>query len=67
MTKKILGTDGAGFVRPALVRHAPVHACDDVVKVDQLTYLGNIDSLADESDNLLKPIGSRKTVMANIC
>lgn len=48
--KKILVTGGAGFIGSAVVRHL-VASHVQVVNVDNLTYAGNLDSLAGIADN----------------
>ena len=49
MSQPILVTGGAGFIGSALVRRL-VRAGERVVNIDNLTYAGNIDSLADAAD-----------------
>lgn len=44
--RRILVTDGAGFIGSAVVRHIIAQTSDSVVVVDKLTYAGNLASLA---------------------
>lgn len=48
---KILVTGGAGFIGSALIRHIIGNTDDSVVNIDKLTYAGNLESLADVSQN----------------
>jgi dTDP-glucose 4,6-dehydratase len=48
---KILVTGGAGFIGSALIRHIIGSTDDSVVNVDKLTYAGNLESLAEVSEN----------------
>lgn len=59
---KLLITGGAGFIGSAVVRHICNNTNNEVVNLDKLTYAGNLNSLADVSDN------TRYTfVQADIC
>ncbi len=48
---KILVTGGAGFIGSAVVRHIIRDTKVEVLVVDCLTYAGNLESLADVSNN----------------
>ena len=48
---KLLVTGGAGFIGSAVIRHIIQNTQDEVVNIDKLTYAGNLESLADVSDN----------------
>lgn len=48
---RILVTGGAGFIGSAVIRHVIATTNDTVVNVDKLTYAGNLESLADISNN----------------
>ena len=48
---KLLITGGAGFIGSAVIRHIINNTQDEVVNLDKLTYAGNLESLADVSDN----------------
>ena len=48
---RILVTGGAGFIGSAVVRHIIQHTGDSVLNLDKLTYAGNLDSLADVSED----------------
>ncbi len=48
---KILVTGGAGFIGSAVIRHIISNTSDSVVNVDKLTYAGNLESLAEVSQN----------------
>src|SRR5690606_16251897 len=47
----ILVTGGAGFIGSAVVRHIIGNTNDEVVNLDKLTYAGNLESLAEVSEN----------------
>ncbi|MGL5306722.1 MAG: NAD-dependent epimerase/dehydratase family protein, partial [Aeromonas veronii] len=48
---KILVTGGAGFIGSAVVRHIIRDTQDTVINLDNLTYAGNLESLADVSSS----------------
>src|SRR6266576_303299 len=48
----IVVTGGAGFIGSAVVRHIIAETGWRVINLDKLTYAGNLDSVADVSDNL---------------
>ena len=48
---KLMVTGGAGFIGSAVIRHIIQNSQDEVVNIDKLTYAGNLESLADVSDN----------------
>ncbi|MCD1630732.1 dTDP-glucose 4,6-dehydratase [Marinobacter shengliensis] len=48
---KLLITGGAGFIGSAVIRHIITHTNDEVVNLDKLTYAGNLESLAEVSNN----------------
>lgn len=48
---KLLVTGGAGFIGSAVIRHIINNTNDEVVNLDKLTYAGNLESLAEVSDN----------------
>ncbi|MFZ3529431.1 dTDP-glucose 4,6-dehydratase [Vibrio harveyi] len=48
---KILVTGGAGFIGSAVIRHIIRDTQDTVINLDKLTYAGNLESLAEVSDN----------------
>jgi len=47
--KKIMVSDGAGFIGCVVIRHLINDTHHAVVNVDNLTYVGNIDSLESVS------------------
>jgi len=47
----IVVTGGAGFIGSAVVRHLIGSTAATVVNIDKLTYAGNLESLADVSDD----------------
>lgn len=62
MSKTFLVTGGAGFIGSAVVRELIAHSDHRVVNVDNLTYAGNLESLAGVATN------DRYTfVQADIC
>lgn len=48
---KLLITGGAGFIGSAVIRHIIKNTSDSVVNLDKLTYAGNLESLAEVSDD----------------
>ncbi|MAM00610.1 dTDP-glucose 4,6-dehydratase [Hydrocarboniclastica marina] len=48
---KLLVTGGAGFIGSALIRSIIEHTGDEVVNLDKLTYAGNLEALAEVSEN----------------
>lgn len=48
---KLLVTGGAGFIGSAVIRHIIKNTDHSVVNVDKLTYAGNLNSLADVSND----------------
>lgn len=48
---KILVTGGAGFIGSAVIRHVINNTEDEVVNLDKLTYAGNLESLAEVSND----------------
>lgn len=48
---KLLITGGAGFIGSAVIRHIINNTKDEVVNLDKLTYAGNLESLAEVSEN----------------
>ncbi|MGG2018623.1 NAD-dependent epimerase/dehydratase family protein [Pseudomonas sp. S8] len=57
---KILVTGGAGFIGSAVIRHIISNTSDSVVNVDKLTYAGNLESLAEVSQNLALRFRARR-------
>ena len=49
--KRFIITGGAGFIGSAVIRFLIEHTNHRVINVDKLTYAGNLESLADISDN----------------
>ena len=49
--KKFLITGGAGFIGSAVIRHLIQHTPHAVVNLDKLSYAGNLESLANVSNN----------------
>lgn len=47
----ILVTGGAGFIGSAVIRHIINDTAHNVLNIDKLTYAGNLESLAEVSDN----------------
>ena len=45
----LLITGGAGFIGSAVIRHIIRHTRDSVINLDNLTYAGNLESLAEVS------------------
>ena len=48
---KYLVTGGAGFIGSAVIRHLIQYTSHHVVNLDKLTYAGNLDSLAEVSND----------------
>lgn len=48
---KIIVTGGAGFIGSAVVRHIIQHTNDEVLVIDNLSYAGNLASLAPVSND----------------
>lgn len=48
---KILITGGAGFIGSAVIRHIIKNTNNQVLNIDKLTYAGNLESLAEVSQN----------------
>lgn len=42
---------GAGFIGSVVIRHVLCHTQDSVVNVDKLTYVGNLESLAEVANS----------------
>jgi dTDP-glucose 4,6-dehydratase len=51
MTKRFLITGGAGFIGSGVIRFLTEETNHQVLSLDKLTYAGNLESLADISDN----------------
>ena len=51
MALRILLTGGAGFIGSAVIRHLIENTDHKVANLDKLTYAGNLDSLAMDSDS----------------
>src|SRR5256885_8919315 len=47
MSKRVLVTGGAGFIRSNVIRHLLEATGHEVVSLDALTYAGNLENLAD--------------------
>ena len=48
---KILITGGAGFIGSAVIRRLIRETAEEVVKVDALTYVGNLNSLSEVAES----------------